>query len=118
MGIGEDAGDFEATVRRAFIRLTSEDLPRAAAERGWPVRSPGEFKRLLLDHLQDLPRPQRPAGANPCLFDMVLAVELGDRLLAGKLCCHRMNNRLRCGEDALEGLRRLLAAPPRGEGEA
>ena len=32
MAFGGD-GDFEATVHRAFVRLTSEDLPRAAAER-------------------------------------------------------------------------------------
>ena len=63
--------DFEATIRRAFARLTREDLPRAAAAHGWPVRTPGEFERLLLDHLQDPPGPgPRPA---PCLFDLVLA---------------------------------------------
>ena len=113
MGTGEDAGNFEATVRRAFVRLTSEDLPRAAQDRGWPVRTPGEFKRLLLDHLHDVPRPRAPEGANPCVFDMVLAVELGERLLAGKICCHRMNNHRHCGDDGLEGLRRLLASPRR-----
>lgn len=115
MAIGGD-GSFEATVRRAFVRLTSEDLPRAAAQRGWPVRTPGEFRRLLLDHLHERPRP-RPEGADPCVFDMVLAVELGERLLAGKLCCHRMNNHQRCGDEALEGLRRLLASPPRRAAE-
>ena len=84
--------DFEATVRRAFERLTREDLPRAAAARGWPVRTPEEFERLLLDHLQDA-----PAGkVEPCLFDLVLAVELGDRMLAGNLCCSTMSRRLRC----------------------
>ena len=109
--------DFETTVRRAFVRLTSEDLPRAAASRGWPVRTSGEFKRLLLDHLHDLPQPRRPEGANPCVFDMVLAIELGERLLAGKICCHRMNNRQHCGDDVLEGLRRLLASPRHEDAE-
>ncbi len=111
MGKCEDDGSFEESVRRAFVRLTSEELPRAAEARGWPVRSPGEFKRLLLDHLRDSPRPNQPAGANPCVFDLVLAVELGERLLSGKICCHRMNNHKHCGDDVLEGLRDLLASP-------
>ncbi len=111
MGHDEEATDFEASVRRAFTRLTSEDLPRAAEARGWPVRTPAEFKRLLLDHLNDMPRPPQPEGTHPCLFDMVLAVELGERLLSGKLCCATMNRRSKCSDDALEGLRRLLASP-------
>lgn len=113
MGHGGEASHFELTVRRAFARLTSEDLPRAAAARGWPVRTPEEFKRLLLDHLHDMPRPPHPEGTDPCLFDMVLAVELGDRLLSGELCCATMNRRSKCGDDPLEGLRRLLASPRR-----
>jgi hypothetical protein len=83
--------DFEATVRRAFARLTREDLPRAAAARGWPVRAPEDFERLLLDHLRDSPDHADP----PCLFDLVMAVELGERMLAGNLCCATMTRRLR-----------------------
>lgn len=101
--------DFEASVKRAFARLTSEDLPRAAAARGWPVRTPQEFERLLLDHLHEQSGMQR--GGMPCLFDMVLAVELGDRLMAGMLCCDRMSRRMRCGDRALERLKALLAEP-------
>ena len=80
---------FEATVRRAFARLTREDLPRAAAARGWPVRTPEEFERLLLDHLGN----SSPKQARPCVVDLVLAVELGEQLLAGNLCCATMNRR-------------------------
>lgn len=104
-----DRLDFESSVRRAFARLTGEDLPRAAATRGWPVRTPQEFERLLLDHIHER-SGMAPAGA-PCLFDMVLAVELGDRLMAGTLCCDRMSRRMRCGDRALERLKALLAAP-------
>ena len=59
-------------IRRAFARLTREDLPRAAASRDWPVRTPEDFERLLLDHLKD-----SPGADGPCLFDLVMAVELG-----------------------------------------
>ena len=62
-----EGSDFEATVRRAFARLTREDLPRAAAARGWPVRTPEEFERLLLDHLNEPPSPEgRPASSTWC----------------------------------------------------
>lgn len=106
MGRAEGPGDFETTVRRAFARLVTDDLPRAAAARGWPVRQPEEFERLLLDHIHD-----GAPGSEECLFDLVLAVELGERLLSGKMCCVRMSQRRRCGDDALEKLRRLLEAP-------
>ena len=79
-------------MRRAFARLTPQDLPRAAAARGWPVRTPEEFERLLLEHLGD----GAGAGGPPCLVDLVLAVELGEGLLAGDLCCPTMNRRRRC----------------------
>ena len=108
MGHGGDMPDFEATVRRAFARLTGEDLPRAAAARGWPVRTPAEFERLLVDHVRDV----RTGGRGECcLFDLVLAVELGERLLCGKLCCTTMSRRHGCGEDPLDALRRILASP-------
>ncbi len=111
MGNGDDS--FETSIRRAFERLTSHDLPAAAAARGWPVRTPAEFQRLLFEHLRDSRHAPAPQGTHPCLFDMVLAVELGERLLAGKNCCTKMNERQRCGDAALEALRRLLAAPLR-----
>ena len=83
---------FEVSVRRAFARLTGEDLPRAAVARGWPVRTPEDFERLLLDHLRD---GDEPGGrANPSLVDLILAVELGEGLLAGELCCRTMSGRL------------------------
>ena len=56
------------------------------------MRTPEEFERLLLDHLKDSPA----ADGGPCLFDLVLAVELGERMLAGNLCCVTMSRRLRC----------------------
>jgi hypothetical protein len=87
----KDGMDFEATVRRAFARLTCEELPRAAATRGWPIRTPAEFERLLLAHLGSA-----PPKAAPCMVDLVLAVELGEGLLSGQLCCRTMNRRVLC----------------------
>jgi hypothetical protein len=113
MGDGEEA-DFEATVRRALDRLTVHDLPRAASERGWPVRNAAEFRRLLFDHLHDRRGEGTPAGTqDPCLIDMVLAVELAERLLAGRNCCTKMSRRQECDDDGLAALRRLLATAPR-----
>jgi hypothetical protein len=83
--------DFETVVKRAFTRLTRQDLPRAAESRGWPIRTPAEFERLLLAHLGN-----SSGEARPCMVDMVLAVELGEGLLSGELCCHTMNRRVRC----------------------
>lgn len=85
---------FEAAVRRAFARLTEHDLPAAAAARDWPVRTAEAFRRLLLDHLEGAPRPD---GA-PCVVDLVLAVELGQRMLAGDLCCVTMTRQRGCPE--------------------
>ena len=108
----KDGRDFETVVRRAFTRLTREDLPRAAESRGWPIRSPDEFERLLLAHLGN-----SAAGTRPCMVDMVLAVELGEGLLSGQLCCHTMNRRVRCESargdprraEALKALLEVLA---------
>ncbi len=91
MGDSQETPSFEATVRRAFERLTTEDLPRAAASRGWALRSPGEFEQLLLGHLGSAGPVDR---TRCCLVDLVLAVELGGRLLAGTVCCHKMMDHL------------------------
>jgi hypothetical protein len=82
---------FEVSVRRAFLRLTHEELPRAAVARGWPVRTSEDFERLLLDHLRD----DGDRGSQATLVDLILAVELGEGLLAGNLCCRTMSGRLR-----------------------
>ena len=97
--------DFEVSVRRAFARLTSEELPRAAVARGWPVRRPADFEQLLLGHLKD--ETDGAASPQPSLVDLILAVELGEGLLAGKLCCTTMSGRLKreacaAGEDPIQ----------------
>lgn len=112
---------FEVSVRRAFARLTRDDLPRAAAERNWPVRRPEDFERLLLDHLRDGGDPGTGSGAaaTPSLVDLILAVELGEGLLAGDLCCVTMSGRLRraaCAADGEDPIGALLAAFARKRG--
>ena len=79
------------------------------------MRTPEEFERLLLDHLLDAPaKGPRPA---PCLFDLVLAVELGERMLTGACCCATMKHRLDKGgrPDPLTELLSAVAAK-RGPG--
>ena len=87
-----DRETFETTVRRAFLRLTRQDLPAAALARGWPVRTPEAFESLLIGHLSSAHSEPKPA--EPCVVDLVLAVELGERLLSGDLCCVKMRRRL------------------------
>jgi hypothetical protein len=77
---------------------------------GWPVRTCEDFERLLLDHLKDGPDAGPP---RPSLVDLVLAVELGEGLLAGKLCCTTMSGRLRhvaCAGAGGDPIEALLAA--------
>lgn len=103
-------GNFEVSVRRAFARLTRDDLPRAAAARGWPVRTRDDFERLLLDHLRD---DGDDEPGTPSLVDLILAVELGEGLLAGDLCCRTMSGRLRkaaCNAGDGDPIEALLAA--------
>lgn len=104
-----ESSDFESAVHRAFARLTTEELPRVARERGWPIHRPQDFEQLLLSHVEDVP-DGRDCAKPRCLVDLVLAVELGERLLAGKLCCLTMKRRLRSHEtvgiDALAVWRR------------
>lgn len=82
----DETSDFEKTVRRAFARLVGEDLPRAAAERAWPVRTREAFEALLLTHVCDC----SDAAGKASLVDLVLAIELGERLLAGGICCTKL----------------------------
>ena len=109
--------NFEVSVRRAFARLTREELPRAAVARGWPVRTSADFERLLLEHLRDDGDDgvdgDDGAPVTPSLVDLILAVELGEGLLAGDLCCRTMSGRLRnaaCGAGDGDPIGALLAA--------
>ena len=62
-------------------------------------------EQLLLGHLKD--ETDGAASPQPCLVDLILAVELGEGLLAGKLCCTTMSGRLKrescaAGEDPIQ----------------
>lgn len=115
----DDKSDFEKTVRRAFARLVSEDLPRAAAERAWPVRTRAAFESLLLSHVRDCTDAVEQAS----VVDLVLAVELGERLIAGDLCCTKLRRRtLSDGpesrrEEAWQALLAVLGEAERARGK-
>jgi hypothetical protein len=86
---------FDATVRRAWAALLA-DLPRAARGRAWPVDSAAGFERILLDHVLDTPwesaiSPPSTRNADP--FDLVLAIEMGERLLAGTASVSELDRR-------------------------
>lgn len=101
-------GDFEGAVRRAFVDLVFDTLPAAACRNGWPVTTPGGFERLLLDHVLGAPfetRLKGPSGASAGLFDLILAVETGGRILEGRCCVADLDRRSRA-------LRGDVAPPP------
>lgn len=80
----------EATIRGAWQRLIAEDLPRAARLRGWPLRAAADFERVFFDQI--LSRPCR-LGARLPAMDLVLAIELANRALDGRICLDRLNRR-------------------------
>lgn len=102
---GEDGCGFEASARRAFVDLVYETLPSAAGVRGWPVTTPAGFERVLLDHVLGAPFETcltGPSGASAELFDLILAVETGGRMLEGRCCVAELDRRSRAMRGAAE----------------
>ncbi len=96
MGDHCDMRDFEATVRSAFGKLVRELLPAVACERGWPVSAPDGFERVLLDHALGAPWETAlpgPGVGTVAPLDLMVAVEMGERLLEGSACVARMHRR-------------------------
>lgn len=89
---GSDSPLSETIVRKAWQQLIAQDLPRAATARGWSLTAPAEFERVLLDQVHPAPSntPRRP-----CVVDLVLAIELGQRALRGQVCLDAMDRRSR-----------------------
>ncbi len=72
---------FADSLHAAWARMIGQDLPAAAARAGWPVREPADFERILLD------RVLGEGWAGPADdLDLILALELGGRVLAGEVC--------------------------------
>jgi hypothetical protein len=91
--MAEDS-DFETCVRRTWQRLVGETLPVQAARRHWPVATPDGFVRVLLDHVYDGPW-ELHAGDEKGVgtIELVLAIEAGERALAGTADLSEMNRR-------------------------
>jgi hypothetical protein len=91
--MAEDS-DFETCVRRTWRRLVQETMPAQASQRGWPVATPDGFVRVLLDHVYDGPW-ERHAGGEEAVgpFELVLAIEAGERALAGAVDLSEINRR-------------------------
>lgn len=106
----------EATVRKAWQQLIAEDLPRAARQRGWPQRTPSEFERVLLDQVLETPC-EADTSRCTCPVNLILAIELAEQALQGKVCLSAMERRsqamrlgLATGDAAAKSAtRRLLA---------
>ncbi len=80
-----ETATFEATVRAAWRSLVCEALPREACRQGWPMREAPDFERILLDAVTD-----GPGAAG--LHEIMLAVELGGRVLDGQTCIRRLDH--------------------------
>ncbi len=96
MGDGDKRRTFEATLRGAFATLVNQRLPAAARGRGWPVAAPDGFERVLLDHALGAPWETAlpcPSIATATPFDLMVAIEMGERLIDGAACIVRLNRR-------------------------
>ena len=94
-GRGFVAAVSRAQLEATWLRLTREDLPRVAAERGWPIRFDHCFQRVLLDHAfggvwYDHVEG-RPAYAHADEAALARAVEAGEAALAGTADLPAMN---------------------------
>jgi hypothetical protein len=105
----DDGRDIETRARRAWVELVGTVLPAAAAGRGWPVATPAGFERVLLDHVLGAPWESvigRPSAETACPLDLILALEMGERLCEGSACLCEMNRRslaLRAPEPCAHG---------------
>lgn len=91
-----DTCGFETTVRRAWAALVREELPKAARGRNWPVTSASGFERVLLDHVFGKPWESviaPPSARNAEPLDLILAIEMGEQLLAGDASISELNRR-------------------------
>jgi hypothetical protein len=91
-----DSLGFDEVVRAAWAALIRDILPAAARGRNWPVGSPAGFERILLDHVLGAPWESlvaAPSGCNADPLDLVLAIEMGERLAAGSASISDLNRR-------------------------
>jgi hypothetical protein len=110
---------FEAAARRCWWHLLETRLPEAAVARRWPVTTPAGFERVLLDHVLEAPWEAvipSPSPRNAPLLDLVLAIEMAERALAGDVDLAALD---RCSlqRRAATGWRAGTGATPAGNGD-
>jgi hypothetical protein len=104
---------FADSLHATWARLIGRDLPAAAVRAGWPLHEPEDFERILLD------RVLGEAWAGPADdLDLILAVELASRVLAGEVCPVALDrdSRARREAAAAEMTAAILARRGRPEG--
>jgi hypothetical protein len=86
---------FADGLHATWSRLIGRDLPAAAVRAGWPLREAADFERILLD------RVLGEAWAGPADdLDLILAVELGGRVLEGTVCPVALDRESRARREA------------------
>lgn len=83
-------------IRMAWLRLVQETLPKAAANRGWPVTEDHCFARILLDAAVGEPWRRRirpPAWRNAPVAVLKEALALGEEAASGARDLHELNAR-------------------------
>ena len=76
-----------STLVDRWFALTREEMPAAAAGRGWPVRFDHCFQRILLDHAAGGPwryAIAAPAWRHATEAQLQRAIALGEAALAGE----------------------------------
>lgn len=89
--------DSRVELEQRWLRLTREELPAVAAERGWPIRSDHCFQRVLLDNACDGcwydHIAGRPAYRHAPEAVLQAAMLLGAAVLEGAADLHDLNGR-------------------------
>lgn len=78
-------GEFDLCVRETWRDLVGIVLPRAAQRRGWAVTGPAALERVILDAVCDGPWEETARGTGIGIVELVLAIELGERILVGQV---------------------------------
>jgi hypothetical protein len=86
-------GDFDLCVRETWRDLVGTVLPHAARRRGWAIDAPAAFRRTILDAVCGGPWEETARRTGIGIVELVLAIEFGERMLAGQVDVAELSRR-------------------------